>query len=489
MIIQFARIFSSSVYHDDPCWTEAVRKMSSCSDEETLTNIADIIENSGYIQLTPVVYNEFERVLSSKDVPGFFTLYEALLYPVFSASLICVLLRDIDFLRTLIKNLSAQQLRRTKTTMGLLRDRWMDLVAKQTLEKEVNMGDVVKDSVAKPIDVPLESQLVDDIKEMIKVLGAEDMFRWAIEIRAHRTFDNEVKYDPDIETVAFNRLRLFVLNKLPELVTLNTMGTDGQHLPYMLYMLSAYVRLEPTNTSRIDELLKKVFDYLNSDFSPTCCNEELYNLIPSVAKAYALSRNKDNAELLSLLDGRRVNREGWKVVFHHKPLEDDDTDTDKIMWPVHYMQREQQEVLVNLIAWYLLGEKAHFNSNSEKEIYYDAIVSRLFSRLRTMNRNDLRVGNFDYNGVVSIAYKQTCNHLPSKKDLFVDCLMRSVDELFDLLLFWDNCKITFNTVQKNALKKRFKDDWLGERKVEEILNVYNKQQLDAVEAGLKQMMK
>ena len=489
MIIQFARIFSSSVYRGDPYWREAINQMAMCTDEETLAQLDDIEKNSSYIHLTPAVYKEFDTILASKNVTKFFILFDALKYPVFSASLICVLLRDIDFLKTLIKQLSAQKLQRPKTTMGLLRNRWMEIVAKQILEKDVKIGQSVETSVSQPIEGILETQLTDDLKEMLKILGAEEMFRWAIEIKQHRIIGEVVQYESDTETVAFNRLRLFVLDKLPELVNLDSMKMDGNNLPYTLYLLRAYVHLKPVNTTRMNEFLDLIFKYLQCEYSPTCCNEEIYNLILPVAKAYALCRNRDNKELLSLIDCRRINKEGWRVNFHHKVLEDDDVNTDVITWPQHFMPREQQEVIANLIAWYLLGENSHFANAMDTENYFDAIASKLFSQLRQMNRNDLHFGCFGFSKVICIAYQQTCQHLSSKKEEFVNRLMISIDTLYHLYMFLYECQIALSSAQKKELRKRFKNDWLGERKVEEILKVYDKCQLDEVEAGLKKVMK
>ena len=98
MIIHLARIFRSSVYRDNPYWIESVTQMTHWNDEKCLAHLDFIKENCGYICLTPAVCKEFDNVLSVKDYVGFFLLFEALRYPVFSASIITVLLQDADFL-------------------------------------------------------------------------------------------------------------------------------------------------------------------------------------------------------------------------------------------------------------------------------------------------------------------------------------------------------------------------------------------------------
>ena len=157
MIIQFARIFNSSVYHDDPLWVMSVKQMIQWDEEKTLENLHAIIENSGYIRLTPAVYKELQSILAVKDAASFFALFDALRYPIFSASLVSVMLHDVDFLKDLIKQLSSQQMQRPKLTMALLRDRWMTLVA-ETMEKEVVKGEPVHNGITKPMDGAKKTQ-------------------------------------------------------------------------------------------------------------------------------------------------------------------------------------------------------------------------------------------------------------------------------------------------------------------------------------------
>ena len=487
MIIQFARIFNSSVYHDDPFWVMSVKQMIQWDEEKTQENLHVIIENSSYIRLTPAVYKELQNVLTVKDVAGFFTLFDALRYPIFSASLISVMLHDVDFLKELIKQLSSQQMQRPKLTMALLRDRWMTLVA-ETLENEVIKGELVHDGITKPMDGVKETQLLDDLKEMIGVLGAENMFRWAIEIKCHRAIGEHVWYNPDFKIVAYNRLRLFVLNNLPNLVNLNAMKTNACHLPYTLYLLDAFVNVMPTNIAKIEELIKDVFDYLRNDTSPTCTNDELDQLLIHAAKAYALCKNHNNNDIISLIDSRRVNSEGWRVSFHHKPLVDDDINTDIIRWPEHFMPREQQEMMAFRMALYLLKEGSHFITYEDKVEYYEAIAKRLFSHLRTLDGNDFRVDSYGFNNLMALAYKQTVDEMPNKVEWFLNQLMECVDSLYDLFMFLNEGEMQLKLCHQQKLGKRYNADWGGERKVLEILNLYDKHQLDAVESELKNLI-
>lgn len=487
MIIQFARIFNSSVYHDDPLWVMYVKQMIQWDEEKTQENLHAIIENSGYIRLTPAVYKELQNVLAVKDAAGFCALFDALRYPIFSASLISVMLHDVDFLKDLIKQLSSQQMQRPKLTMALLRDRWMTLVA-ETLEKEVVKGEPVHNGITKPMDCVKETQLLDDLKEMIGVLGAENMFRWAIEIKCHRTIGDHVWYNPDFKTVAYNRLRLFVLNNLPSLVNLNAMKTDACHLPYTLYLLDAYVNVMPTNLAKMEALIKDVFDYLKKDTSPTCTNDELNQLLAHAAKAYALCKNHDSKGIISLIDSRRMNSEGWCVNFHHKPLVDDDINTDIIRWPEHFMPREQQEMMAFRMALYLLNEGSLFTTYIDKVKYYEAIAKRLFSHLSTLDGNDFRVDSYGFHNLMALAYKQTVNEMPNKVEWFLNQLIERVDSLYDLFMFLDEGKMQLKLCHQQKLGKRFNADWGGERKVLEILNLYDKRQLDAVESELKNLI-
>ena len=488
MIIHYSRIFSSSVYHDSPLWVSAVQQMAQWDDERCLAHIDTIIENSGYICLTPAVCKEFERVLAAKDYAGFFSLFDALRYPVFSASLVKVMLDDVAFLGDLILQMQNQTVLRPRMTMAIMRERWMELMARNILKKGVTMGEPVEKAVTKPIDEPLRSQIVDYQKGMIQVMGAEEMFHWAIEVRLHLIRGNIVQYTPDLESVAYNRLRLFVLNTLPNLVDLNAMKTDANHLPYTLYLLCAYVHKEPSNIARMDELLKEVFAYIGSDTAPTCCNDELYHLLVPAAEAYAMCRNQDSKEMLALIDSRRVNTEGWRVTSHHKKLEDDDVDTDVISWPEHYMQREQQEIMTFRLAWHLLSIDKQFADAKAKDDYYEAISNRLFGRLASMDGNSFRVDSYGYHAVVALAYDQTCNAMPGAEEVFVSRLIDSIDCLFDLYIFLCDCKIQLKTVHKQVLRNRFDADWAGERKVYEILGLYKERELDEVEAGLKNLL-
>ena len=108
MIIQFARIFSSSIYHDSPQWVTAVKMMERWDDEKCLAKLDVIKENSGYIDLTPAVYKELANIMATKDAAGFLALFDALKYPVFSALLITVFLQDKDFLENLVKQIPNQ---------------------------------------------------------------------------------------------------------------------------------------------------------------------------------------------------------------------------------------------------------------------------------------------------------------------------------------------------------------------------------------------
>lgn len=487
MIIHLARIFRSSVYRDNPYWIEGVTQMTQWNDEKCLAHLDFIKENCGYICLTPAVCKEFDNVLSVKDYAGFFSLFEALRYPVFSASIITVLLQDADYLGELIRQLPSQQVQRPKMIMALIRDRWMDLMA-NILKQDVVMGEPVVKEEGKSIDTGLQTRLVDDLKGMLLVLGAEDMFHWAIELKKHRTMSNVVKYKPDVESVAFNRLRFFVLNTLPDLVDINSMKTEGQHLPYTLYMLCAYVHREPTNTARMDMFLKDLFSYLQSNTSPTCSNDELYHLLVPAVEAFALCRQQDSKEMISLLDNRRVNKEGWRVEWHHKRLEDDDVDTDVIIWPKHYMPRDQQEMIAFRMSWHLFGVGHQFASDKDKETYYDAISNRLFNRLKTLDGNDFRTDSYGFHSLVRLAYRLTVNAMPAKEEWFVSMLIDSIDTLFDVYMFLSDGNIQLKDSQKQELEKRFNADWSGERKVNEILNVYNKYLLDEVESELKKLI-
>lgn len=487
MIIHFARIFRSSVYRDNPNWIKGVMQMLQWNDEKCLVHLDVIRENSGYVCLTPAVCKEFDNVLASKDYAGFFSLLEELRYPVFSASMITVLLQDADYLGELIRQLPSQQIQRPKMTMALMRDRWMDLLSNM-LKQDVVMGEPVVKEERKPIDTGLQTRLVDDLKGMLHVLGPEEMFHWAIEMKKHRTMCKNVQYNPDVESVAFNRLRLFVLNTLPDLVDLNSMKTDAQHLPYTLYMLCAYVHRGPTNTGRMDMFLKDMFVYLQSDKSQTCSNDELNHLLVPAAEAFALCRQQDSKDMISLLDNRRVNKEGWRVEWHHKRLEDDDADTDVITWPVHYMPREQQEMIAFRMSWHLLGMGSQFASERDKEVYYDEIANRLFNRLKMLDGNDLRVDSYGFHCLVKLAYRQTVRAMPAKEEWFVSRLIDSIDTLLDVYMFIYDGVIQLKDSHRHELGKRFNADWAGERKVNEILNVYNKYLLDEVESELKKLI-
>lgn len=488
MIIQFARIFSSSIYHDSPQWVAVVKMMEQWDDDMCLANLDAIKENSGYVSLTPVVYKELSNIMTAKDAAGFLSLFDALKYPVFSALLITVYLQDVGFVESLVKQIPNQDVIRPKMTMALLRDRWIEVTAKQVLCQDVAMGEPVEKGITKPIEGEQKSTLLAELNGMLQVLGAEEMFHWAIELKAHKTFTDKVQYQTDPETVAYNRLRLFVLDELPRLVVLNDMKIDGSHLPYLLYMLSGYVYHEPTNTARMDELLKAVFSYLGSNMMPPCSNEELYKLLAPAAEAYALCRSQDSKGIIALLDDRRVNVEGWRMESHHKILVDDDVDTDMLTWPKHYMSREQQEIIAYRLAWELLGIDKHFVNDTYKESYFDAIASRLFTKMRSLDGNHFRVDSYGIHGVVALAYEQTVKAISSKVEWFVSSLFESIDGLYDIFMFLYDCKIQLAHCHKQALKKRYDEDWAGERKVYEILGLYKKQQLDAVEAELKKLI-
>ena len=323
---------------------------------------------------------------------------------------------------------------------------------------------------------------------MIGVLGAENMFQWAIEIKCHRTIGEHVWYNPDFKSVAYNRLRLFVLNNLPSLVNLNAMKTNACHLPYTLYLLDAYVSVMPTNIAKMEELIKDVFGYLKKDTSPTCINDELDQLLIHAAKAYALCKNHDSKDIISLIDSRRVNSEGWRVSFHHKPLVDDDINTDVIRWPEHFMPREQQEMMAFHMAFYLLKEGSHFIDYEDKVEYYEAIAQRLFSRLRTLDGNDFRVDSYGFHDLIASAYKQTVDEMPDKVEWFLNQLIECIDSLYDLFMFINEGKMQLKLCHQQKLGKRFNADWGGERKVLEILNLYDEHQLDAVESELKNLI-
>ena len=404
MIIQFARIFNSSVYRHDPNWIGVIKQMESWDDDKCLGRLDTILDNSGFICLTPAVCKEYENLMTTKDVEGFFTLFDALRYPVFSVSLMSGMLQDVVFLEELIKQLPSKQLQRPKTTMAVLRDRWMNLIAKQ-LESDVIMGDSVKYGIIKPINETMKNQLLNDLKGMVLVLGAEDMFRWIIETKRNKTFGVEVKYESEVHSVAYNRLRLFVLNSLPDLVDLDSLKIDGQHLSYTLYLLCAYVHLEPTNTTRMELLLDEVLSYLGSNSAPTFVNDEAEELLCQAAKAYSLCKHQSSDEILSLIDRRRVNTEGWRVEFHHIVRVDDDIDTDIITWPEHYMQREQQEVMAFRLAWHLLGENNQFANDTDKEDYYANLSKRMFSRLKEIDSKYFRLDSYGYFSLIALAYQ------------------------------------------------------------------------------------
>ena len=67
-------------------------------------------------------------------------------------------------------------------------------------------------------------------------------------------------------------------------------------------------------------------------------------------------------------------------------------------------------------------------------------------------------------------------------------LIDSIDTLFDVYMFLSDGNIQLKDSQKQELEKRFNADWSGERKVNEILNVYNKDLLDEVERELKKLI-
>ena len=77
MIIQFARIFNSSVYRHDPNWIGVIKQMESWDDDKCLGRLDTILDNSGFICLTPAVCKEYENLMTTKDVEGFFTLFDA----------------------------------------------------------------------------------------------------------------------------------------------------------------------------------------------------------------------------------------------------------------------------------------------------------------------------------------------------------------------------------------------------------------------------
>ena len=90
--------------------------------------------------------------------------------------------------------------------------------------------------------------------------------------------------------------------------------------------------------------------------------------------------------------------------------------------------------------------------------------------------------------LVRLAYRLTVNAMPAKEEWFVSMLMDSIDTLFDVYMFLSDGNIQLKDSQKQELGKRFNADWSWERKVNEILNVYNKYLFDEVESELKKLI-